>query len=86
MVPSFVCKAYRKFNLFLQTKKKENESFKSFDSKFEAAVYSFNPAAANMPLTQSLVPFILIGNANLNDKQRVSILSAVTPRSENSSD
>lgn len=83
---SFVSGTYQKFNLILQTKRTENKSFQSFESKFKAAVCSFNSAVANEPLPQSLVAFILIGNANSNDGQRVSILSAPAPKSEDCSD
>ena len=77
---SVVMDTFNKFNGLLQTIRGNNESFVNYESRFEAAVCRYQGSTSSLP--ESLVGFIMIANARLEDTQRVSVLSAVAPRSE----
>ena len=77
---SVVMDTFAKFNGLLQTIRGSNESFVNYESRFEAAVCRNQGATSSLP--ESLVGFIMITNARLEDTQRVSVLSAVAPKSD----
>lgn len=79
---SAITDTFSKFTSVLQTSRGSNETFRNFESRFDAAVCSYNSAAPSAKLPESLVAFILIGNSDIDDNQRVSILSAVAPKQQ----
>lgn len=68
---SIVNKTFSKFTKLLGTVRGHNETLKNFETRFDAAASGYNSTAPSAKLTESLVAFILVGNAKLNDGQRV---------------
>lgn len=83
---SAVTDTFSKFSAVLHAVGGETESLKNFESRFDAAVSGYNATAPSAKLPESLVAFILVGNARLSDSQRISIPSAAAPKASDSDD
>ena len=68
------------FQQVMSTKRGLNESFKNFESRFEAQVSKYNSLSTESQLPNALVTFMLLSNANVDSSQRVSVLAAAAPR------
>ena len=77
---SVIIDPFNMFNGLLQAIRGNNESFVNYESRFEASVCRYQGSTSSLP--ESLVGFIMIAKARLEDTQRVSVLSAVAPRFE----
>ena len=77
---SAITDSFAKFMQVLSSKCGDNESFVSFESRFDAQVCKYNATANDDTLPESLISFLLLANANIDDNQRTSILAAVAPK------
>ena len=78
--------SFSKFQSLLNTRRGSIETFRNFESRFDAAVSSFNAASPSAKLSQSLVAFLLLANAAVDDNHRISILAAAVPKSSSPSE
>ena len=68
---------YGDFLNLLSMKRGPNEAFRSFESRFAAAISKFKShSASTMP--ESLTAFMLLANSAIESNQRISILAAAT--------
>lgn len=77
---STISDTFQKFSTVLHTIRGNTESLRNFESRFEANICSYKSAASGAKLPGALTAFILLSNANLEDTQRVLILSAAAPK------
>jgi len=75
-----VSEVYQDFTTVLGTKRGNSESFKNFESRFDSQVSKFNAHATTTKLPDSLVAFMLLANANVENNQRISVLAAASPK------
>ena len=66
---------YQDFISLLGAKRGNYESFKNFESQFEALVPKFNAHSGDTELPECLTAFML-----LDGEQRISVLAASSPR------
>lgn len=76
---SAVSDVFQDFITLLSTKRGQNESFKNFESRFEAQVSKFNSHSHASKLPEALTAFMLLGNSAVDSSQRVSVLAAASP-------
>ena len=77
---STVSAVYSDFISLLCTKRGEKESFKNFESRFEANVSKFNSHSEICELPESLTAFLLLANANVDNSQKIAVLAAASPK------
>ena len=77
---------FSKCQVLLNTLRGSTETFRKFESHFNAAVSSFNEASPSAKLSQSLIAFMLPANAAVDDKHRISILDAAVPKASSTSE
>lgn len=73
---------FSKFQSLLNTRRGQSESFRNFESRFDAAVCKFNSSSTEDKLSPSLISFLLLANANVEDNHRISILAAASPHED----
>ena len=78
--------SFSKFQSLLNTRRGFTETFKTFESRFDAAVSRFNAASPSAKLSQSLISFLLLANAAVDDNHRVSILAAAVSKPSTASE
>lgn len=71
----FVSDVYLDFNTLLAKRHGQNENMCNFETRFEAQVSRFNAHNA-CSIPDALLALMLLGNSNIDDNQRVSILAA----------
>lgn len=76
---STVSNVYQDFNAVLTTRRGERETFKNFESRFEAKVAKFKSHGSSCNLPEALLAFMLLGNACVDNTQRISVLAAAVP-------
>ena len=69
------------FHELLTTKRRQNETLAAFESRFEAQVCRFNEAAGPAILPKALLALLLRSNADIENSQRVALLTSVAPSS-----
>jgi len=77
--PFVVSDVYQDFNDLLATKRGQNESFKNFESRFEAQVSKFNSHADSSKLPDAITAFMLLANSSVDSSQRISVLASTSP-------
>ena len=80
---STVSDVYQDFMNLLNLKRGANESFRNFESRFEAQVSKFNAHSDTSKIPASLTAFMLLANSNVDSSQRISVLAAAAPSSDN---
>ncbi len=80
--PAAVSDVYQDFLEVINAKRGSNESFKNFESRFEAQVAKFNSHSESSKLPEALVAFMLLANSNVDSGQRISVLAAAAPRED----
>lgn len=80
-----VTEIYGDFLTLLNTKRGENESYRNFESRFEAQVNKFNSRSTSTKLPESLLAFMLLANANIDGNQRIRVLASGIPRASDES-
>eukprot|EP00171_Calliarthron_tuberculosum_P017605 IDg17605t1 len=78
---SVVSEVYQDFTKLLATKRHSTESFKYFESRFEAQVSKFNAHSESNHLPDSLTAFMLLANPSVDNGERISVLAAAAPSS-----
>ena len=73
---------FMKFQSVLNTRRGPNETFRNFESRFDAAVSRFHTSSTEDKLSPSLIAFLLLANANVEDNHRISILAAAAPQDD----
>ena len=73
---SVVSSVYSDFTSVISARRADNESFKAFEIRFEAAVSRFRAHGDEISVPESLLALMLINGSRVSDSQRVSILSA----------
>lgn len=63
----------------LNTRRSQNESLKTFETRFSAAVTKFNSLSNITRLPQCITALMLLSNASIEHSQRVSALAAAAP-------
>ena len=79
---SVVSNLYQNFMTLLTTRRGDAESFRNFESRFNANVTKFNAASEATKLPEAITAFMLLSNSNIDNTQRVSVLAA-TSNNEN---
>lgn len=69
---------FHRFLDVLRTKLGENESYKNFETRFDAQVYRLNATCSGAELSPALASFLLLAISRITT-QLVSILSAAAP-------
>ena len=64
-LPTFLTDTFGKFQLLLITRRRENESIRKFEVRFDAQVCRYNSASSSNKLSPSLVAFLLLEKAIL---------------------
>ena len=82
---SVISDTYQKSSQLLQTTRGDQESFKNFESRFQAQVCRCNATSSSVKLPESLVAFVLLNNSRAENNQRVSILAAAVPKQSQTS-
>lgn len=72
---SVVSEVYRDFTDILSTKRGCTESFKNYESRFMAQVSKFNENGDSIKFHDSIISFMLLSNASVDDSQHISIIS-----------
>ena len=85
-VLSVVTDTFRQFISLLQTKLDDNESFKNFETRFDAQVCKLNATLCGAKYPSALLSFMMLANFRIDSSERVSILSATCPTEEISFD
>ena len=75
-----VSDVFQDFLSLINTKRHPNESFKNFESRFQAQVSRLNAHGSEARLSDALVAFALLANADVDNNQRVSVLANGAPR------
>ena len=81
---STVSDVYQDFMNLLNLKRGTTESFRNFESRFEAQISKFNAHSDSSKLPASLTAFMLLANSNVDSSQRISVLAAAAPSSDDS--
>ncbi len=76
---AIVSEVYQDFFDLLNTKRGQTETFKNFESGFEAQCSKFNSHSDASKLPDALLAFMLMANANLDGSTRISVLAASAP-------
>ena len=79
---SVVSETYDYFNSLWSTRRKPNESFKTFEKRFTAALSKFNSIANATKLPPCITALMLLSNSSVDHNQRVSILAAIAPNND----
>ena len=64
---------FQDFLTLMNTKRNHSGSFKNFESRFQAQVSRLNAHGSEAKLSDSLISFALLANAEVDINQRVSI-------------
>lgn len=72
----FVSEVHLDFNMSPSTRRHQKENMRNFERRFEAQLSRFNSHNAGK-IPDAVVALMLLGNSNIDDNQRVSILAAV---------
>ena len=78
-VLSVVTDTFHHFLDLLRTKQSDTESFKNFETRFDAQVWKRNATCKGAELPLALFSFLLLANSRIDTAQRVSILSSAIP-------
>ena len=78
-VLSIVTETFHNFLDLLKTKQAESDSFKNFETRFDAQICKLNASCEGAELPSALVSFLLLANSRIDTAQRVSILSSAVP-------
>lgn len=78
-VLSIVTDTFQRFLDVLKTKQGETETFRNFETRFEAQVCRLNASCSGSTLPSALLSFLLLANSRIDSSQRVSIISAAAP-------
>lgn len=73
---SVVSTVYSDFANLVSARRSDNESYKAFESRFEAAVSRFRSHGDQITIPEPLLALMLLNGARVDDNQRVSILAA----------
>lgn len=73
---SVVSTVYSDFSAVVSARRADNESFKAFESRFEAAVSRFLSHGSEITVPEPLLALMLLNGSRVADNQRVSILTA----------
>lgn len=76
---SVVSEVYENFISLLNTKHGFTETFKTFESRFEAQVSKFNASSDAAKIANALTAFMLLAISSVETSQRVSVLAAASP-------
>jgi len=74
-----VKEVYGEFMGLVNTRRGEKEGFSNFESRFQAQVAKLNSHFVDTEFPEALTAFLLLGNANIDNSQRISILAACAP-------
>ena len=77
---SVVTDKFHRFLELMQTKQGDNETFKNFETSFDAQVSRFNASCKSSELPFAFVSFLLLANSRIDTSQRTSIISSALPR------
>lgn len=77
---STVGETFKRFSAVLYTKRHYKESYRSIESRLEAAICCYNSAALTDKLLDVQAAFLFLGNSDVEDSQRVSVLSSIAPK------
>eukprot|EP00171_Calliarthron_tuberculosum_P001315 IDg1315t1 len=77
-----VSEVYYDFLSLLNLKRGSNESFKGYESRFEAQVSKFNAHSQKFTVPEALTAFMLLANSGVDSGQRISVLAAAAPSEE----
>lgn len=70
----------------ISTKRSSNETFRNFESRFNAQLSRFNALSQSTMFPNAISAFSLLANANVDTAQRISILAAASPSSTTADD
>lgn len=73
---------YGGFLGLVNTRRGEKEGFANFESRFQAQVAKLNSHFEDTGFLKALTVFLLLGKANIDNSQRISILAACAPSAE----
>jgi len=77
---STVSAVYQDFVTLLNVRRGENESFRNYESRFEAKVSKFRSHGDSCDLPDALTAFMLLSNSSVDNTQRISVLAAAVPQ------
>ena len=83
---AIVREVYHDFMELLSTKRGDKEGYPNFESRFQAQLAKFNSHFDDLVLSDALMAFLLLGNANIEQSQKISILAACSPKLESSNE
>lgn len=83
---SAISNAHQELHNLLYTKRALNESFTNFESRFSAQLSKVNAIGSSISIVDSMAAFIMLSNADLDNNQRISVLSAGAPRQDQFTD
>lgn len=73
---SVISTVYSDYATTVPARRSDNEKYKTFKGRFDAAVFRFRSPADDITTPEPLLAVKLVNNARMNDKQRISILTA----------
>lgn len=79
---SVVSNVIKDFQALVGAKRNENETFKSFENRFQALTSKFHAHGAELALGEPILAFLLIHAAGISDHQRISIVSSLSSNLE----
>ena len=83
---STVSLVFHELQTLLSTKRGANESFRNFESRFNAALCRYNSLGDSVSMSEPMAALYLLANANVDSSQRVSILASAASNLPNTDD
>lgn len=77
---SIVSCVYTELQKLLSIQRGDTESFKTFETRFEAQLSKFNALGSSVSLPESMSALVLLANSKVDSSQRISILAAASPK------
>lgn len=78
---SVVSDVYQNFMSLLNTPRGSTETFKNFESRFDAQISKLNASSGSVQLPEALTALMLLANSSIENGQRVSVLAATSTNS-----
>lgn len=73
---SVVYTVYADYATLVSARRSDNETYKAFEARFDAAVSRFRSHGEYITILEPLLALMILNVASMNENQRVSILAA----------
>lgn len=77
---------YQDFMSLLTTRRGQNDPFNNYESRFQALISKLHSHGTEVKLSEAVLAFALLANADVDSTQRISVVANSAPRPESFKD